>query len=361
MKITYPHLGNAYIAIEALLRALGHEPITPPLGTARTLERGSELSPEQICLPFKIILGNMLEGLSLGAEAVWMIGGWGPCRLGYYGEIQRILLEQEYKELKFLLLEVPKYKLTDAQKLLRAVFSKTQFRSLSFGSKLAWSKLIAIERLEQAALKGRPHELKRGTTTKIVEHYLQEIRQANSVETSRALVQEGELELLSRSKTGKTTPIKIAIVGEIYTVMEPFANLGLEQRLGDLGVEVIRTISFSNWVEDHIFKKLLGRSHIVQLKRWAHGYLHSFVGGHGLESVAHSIELSQQDIQGVIQILPMGCMPEIIAQGILPKVSSDYNLPILSLVVDEHVGETGFQTRLEAFVDLLERQVSTLA
>ena len=31
-------------------------------------------------------------------------------------------------------------------------------------------------------------------------------------------------------------------------------------------------------------------------------------------------------------------------------------IPILSLVLDEHTGEAGLQTRLEAFVDLLDQK-----
>lgn len=51
MKVTFPHLGNAYIAIEALLRGLGHEPIAPPPTTRHTLELGSLHSPGELCLP----------------------------------------------------------------------------------------------------------------------------------------------------------------------------------------------------------------------------------------------------------------------------------------------------------------------
>ena len=60
-------------------------------------------------------------------------------------------------------------------------------------------------------------------------------------------------------------------------------------------------------------------------------------------------------------ILPFTCMPEVVAQAILPAVSQDLDLPILSLVVDEHTGEAGFQTRLEAFVDLISRREGTCA
>ncbi len=146
-------------------------------------------------------------------------------------------------------------------------------------------------------------------------------------------------------------------MGEIYAVVEPFVNLRLEERLGYLGVEVVRTISLKRWIEDHIFKNALGLYNQRSLERSATGYLRGFIGGHGLESVAHSVDLARGEFQGIVHLFPLSCMPEIIAQGILPQVSKEGNIPILSLVVDEHAGETGFQTRLEAFVDLLQRRV----
>jgi predicted nucleotide-binding protein (sugar kinase/HSP70/actin superfamily) len=63
--------------------------------------------------------------------------------------------------------------------------------------------------------------------------------------------------------------------------------------------------------------------------------------------------LAQEGVDGIVHILPFTCMPEIVAQSILPSVGKDYQLPILTVVVDEHTGIAGIRTRLEAFVDLL--------
>ena len=47
-------------------------------------------------------------------------------------------------------------------------------------------------------------------------------------------------------------------------------------------------------------------------------------------------------------------MPEIVAQSILPSISRDYEIPILTIIIDEHSGQAGLITRLEAFIDLLQ-------
>ena len=65
---------------------------------------------------------------------------------------------------------------------------------------------------------------------------------------------------------------------------------------------------------------------------------------------------AKKGYDGVIHIRPFSCMPELVAQKILTKVEKDYNIPILTLSVDEHSSEVGFDTRLEAFMDMLVRK-----
>ena len=36
----------------------------------------------------------------------------------------------------------------------------------------------------------------------------------------------------------------------------------------------------------------------------------------------------------------------------IPQISEDYDLPILSVSLDEQMGEANLQTRVEAFIDL---------
>jgi benzoyl-CoA reductase/2-hydroxyglutaryl-CoA dehydratase subunit BcrC/BadD/HgdB len=48
-------------------------------------------------------------------------------------------------------------------------------------------------------------------------------------------------------------------------------------------------------------------------------------------------------------------MPEIVASEVLPRVQNDYQIPIMKLIMDEHTGRTGVQTRLEAFVEKINQ------
>ena len=78
MLVTFPHMGNAYIAMKSVLEDLGVEVLVPPPCTKRTLELGTKHAPELACLPLKLNIGNYIEALEMGAEVIVMAGGVGP-------------------------------------------------------------------------------------------------------------------------------------------------------------------------------------------------------------------------------------------------------------------------------------------
>ena len=63
MKITFPHMGNIYIAAKALFDGLGVDYVIPPQNNKEVLNIGTRYSPEEICLPFKIMIGNYIQAI----------------------------------------------------------------------------------------------------------------------------------------------------------------------------------------------------------------------------------------------------------------------------------------------------------
>ena len=57
-KVAFPHMGTVCIAWAAALKKIGVEPFIPPYTSKKTLSLGTKHSPEAICLPYKLILGN---------------------------------------------------------------------------------------------------------------------------------------------------------------------------------------------------------------------------------------------------------------------------------------------------------------
>jgi len=72
--------------------------------------------------------------------------------------------------------------------------------------------------------------------------------------------------------------------------------------------------------------------------------------------VGETLKAAQEGMDGVIHVYPFTCTPEIVARGIMHKIAAERNLPLVCFSMDEQSGEAGFQTRLEAFVDILTRK-----
>jgi len=355
MKITMPNFGQLTpIAVKSLIFNLGHEVILPPPNSKRTLDLGVRYSPEYCCLPLKILLGNFIEALEKGADTILMVGGWGPCRFGYYAEIQRrILLDLGYK-FQMISLEKPQGNIMQLIKNLHLLMNKHSIFIFLKAIKISWEKLLAIETMEKTALKARPREKKKGDTTKILEKGLSLIDEANSIEVIRQYTKEIFSDFNKIIETNnKKDIIKVKLVGEFYVALEPFVNYHIEEKLGYLGVEVDRGISAVPWVSS--FLKLFQDNQLQKdIEDAAKTYLTHSVGGEGQNTIGNIILASEQGMEGAIQVVPFTCMPEIVAETISKKVSEDLDFPVLTQIYDEQTGEEGLITRLEAFVDLLK-------
>jgi len=139
-------------------------------------------------------------------------------------------------------------------------------------------------------------------------------------------------------------------------MLEPFANLNIQERLGRMGVVNERSLYLAEWISDHLTGGRLLAGSAKQHTQMGDPYLPCWVGGHGKETVGYAVSFARQGYDGIIQIGPLTCMPEIVAQAILPQIARDEGIPIMSLWVDEQTGEAGLQTRIEAFVDMVERK-----
>src|SRR5690554_657600 len=104
-KITFPHMGELAIPVKAFFQELGFSVQPPPAISRKTLNLGVKYSPEFACLPFKINLGNFMEALDEEADLIIMGGGCGPCRFGYYAEVQQENLKEEEYDFSIFVIE----------------------------------------------------------------------------------------------------------------------------------------------------------------------------------------------------------------------------------------------------------------
>ena len=101
-------MGEAYIAVKGMFDDLNIKSIIAPFTTERTLKIGIKESPECVCLPFKITLGNYVKSLEAGADTIVITGSCGPCRFGYYGPLQKQILHDMGYDADFVIIDPPR-------------------------------------------------------------------------------------------------------------------------------------------------------------------------------------------------------------------------------------------------------------
>lgn len=357
MKISFPHMGHSYIAFKWLVQHLGHECIVPPEPNKRTLDLGVRYAPEFACIPFKILLGTYLEVAEMGAEAVITSGGMGPCRAGYYWVMHQYLLEEMGKSLKVIAFEPPLCNLKDFWKKLHWIRSTGGISVKEFLQvlKVTWEKIKVIDDIEIRSHEIRPYEVHRGDTTRALWKALDMVDKANNLSEMQDAHNEGMKLINGVYQDSSRNPLKIGIIGEIYVVLEPAANHYLQIMLGEMGVQTNRSIYLTSYTRKNTIVNLEG-----DIFKIARPYLNEApIGGHGVNSIGETILYARHGFDGVVQLAPFACIPEIVAKSILPAVSRDVGIPVQTIFIDEQTGKAGIQTRLEAFVDLLERRRET--
>jgi len=356
MKVTFPHLGNAYICVKALLDDLGADYIIPPFNNKKSLELGARHVPELACLPLKITIGNLIQGYEQGADTVLMAGGRGPCRFGYYCEMHREILRDIGCNMDVITLEMPTKNYGEFIRKIKTLAGGLNVCKIIKAIKNTTQVAIAVDDLERLCFRIRPREIKKGSADNIYKWFQNKVLTTKGSKDIKKLIEETREKLLKIEIDEKFKPLKVGIVGEIYTTIDQYTSFYLQSRLGNMGVEVERPVTVSNWITEHIIKKTLHLPVDTSYAEAAKPYLGTMIGGHAQETIGNAVLFAKRGFDGIIQIYPLTCMPEIVAESILPVIEKDFDIPILTLIIDEMTGEAGYLTRVEAFIDLLNKR-----
>lgn len=356
MKITFPHMGNVYIAGKAFFEELGQEVIPPPRCSRKTLEIGTKYSQETICLPLKIMIGNFVESIEKGADTVLLTGSCGPCRFGYYSILEENILRDLGYNIDFIVLDPIGEGWKPLKENIYRIFKANNIKDVIAAGRLGWQLIKKADYIINLSNLKRAYAVDSYLVDLIIDNYYRKVEETFGEKDMMELMDE-TIESLNGVKIRRDhEPIRIGLIGEIYTIIEPFVNLEVERKLGHMGVLVEKSLTPTIWVDHHVKNFPFGSKGERKKHQLAKPYLKTLVGGHGRETVGSAIYYRNMGFDGVIQLLPLNCMPEIVAKSILNTVSKDLDFPIMTLILDEMTGEAGYLTRLEAFVDLLKRR-----
>jgi len=138
----------------------------------------------------------------------------------------------------------------------------------------------------------------------------------------------------------KTDRLRVALVGHSYLTHESYANLNLLKRLREKAdVELVQNVD-----HEEVENNLLGlRKKIF----WSHAKQIFGAGNKFAED---------QRVDGIIYLTCFGCGTDSIVQELVSRKAREQHKPYMVVTLDEHSGEAGLVTRLEAFLDMVERR-----
>jgi predicted nucleotide-binding protein (sugar kinase/HSP70/actin superfamily) len=141
--------------------------------------------------------------------------------------------------------------------------------------------------------------------------------------------------------------LRIAVMGHHYNVFDTFTTMSLLERLKGMGVDIVtQDMVPDDWKEEEL--KKLPKQIYWNYERELAGALLACV--------------SRRLVDGIIFVISFACGPDSMVHVLCEQERKRLgNLPMLTLVIDEHTGEAGLITRIEAFVDMLGRRCGTRA
>jgi len=137
--------------------------------------------------------------------------------------------------------------------------------------------------------------------------------------------------------------LKIGVAGHPYNIYDKYISMNLIKRLCEMGASV----STGEMLPEHAIER--EASTLPKKLFWT--YEREVVG-----TVLHWSRNNLVD--GIIYVLAFPCGPDSLIQTLLEHEMrcEKSTVPMMSLVIDEHSAEAGFLTRVEAFVDMVQRQ-----
>ena len=345
--ISFPQMGDYSVPIEYLLSHIVDSKImVAPKITNTTIELGNKYSPEFVCTPFKYTLGTFIEALENNADIIIQAGG--GCRYGYYSELQEKILKDLGYNFTYINL-VSKGK-TDLKKIYQQ-FKKIDpnfhvIKSLYYVC-ITKQMIKYMDRMDDYIRKNIGFEVEKGSFERVKQSMLNKFKMAKNPIHLRIIYNKYRRKFKKIKIKKPANRMRVGVIGELYTIMEPFANYNLEKCLAEYGIEVKR---YTN-VHYLLFEKSKA---VKKYLRYTKKYIKYKMGADAADNIGRTKYLCEHKYDGIIHIKSSFCTPEIGAMPIINKICKEYEIPIIFFSFDAATSEVGIKTRIEAFYDMIE-------
>lgn len=304
---------------EAFFREIGIKTLTSPPTNKKILQQGLQKAESEICTPVKIFYGHVAYLLeSKSVEAVFL-----P---------------------RMVAVEKPAYtcpKFLGLPDMIKAAFSGTNIITEDFNRKLGLRSFYSSFIKLGISLGANFNQAARALVSaqKSYKNFLKLLYRDIPYQAAVSLIKKEKNADVITPLTAKE--LKIGIAAHPYNIYDEYFSLNLLRKLERMGVSYL--------TPDNVPPRIWSRLSIRLPKFLFWTYERELVG-----SALYWIE--QQKIDGLIYVMSFACGPDSIVQYILENEARKYEIPMLTVVLDEHAAEAGLLTRLEAFIDMLKRK-----
>ena len=315
-----------------------------PEATKVTTELGAQHSTDYVCTPFKHILGDFIEALELGANVIVQFGG--PCRLGYYGELQESILRDLGYDFAMLNFSggIEGGWIGWAKQCLKVVNPDIAVPHAVKQLLVCGNMVTKLDEARDFYLANAGFERERGSFRRAWESLMDAMRGVTCDREVNEAFRAGMDAMRAIPLDKPDNPIRIGIVGEMFTAIDERSNLGLDEKLVRMGVEAHRMLNLTN---------RFIRYNEPNLRVGCSAYATYDMGPTSTLTIAAAHKYAQEGFDGIIHAKSSGCTPEIDCVPVLQSISADFRIPTLYLTYDSQTSDTGLDTRLEAFYDML--------
>jgi predicted nucleotide-binding protein (sugar kinase/HSP70/actin superfamily) len=150
---------------------------------------------------------------------------------------------------------------------------------------------------------------------------------------------DGKKQAIQILKADQDRLVTIAVIGHTYIINDSYISFNLIKKLKERNIRVMTSDKLTE-AEINASIKNIGTPH------WSLG---SRVLG---SSIYYS---KDKKVDGIIYVTPFGCSSDALIKEYMDANIHDKK-PVLTLTVDEHSSDAGMITRIEAFMDMIERR-----
>lgn len=300
---------------ETFFENLGLEVLLSPKSNKQIVEQGLKAADPEACFATKVFLGHIL---------------WFDDQDVDYIFVPRLKTNEENLEYCPKFFGIPELsKILADTKILTETFDARNYNS---SSDLPLSTSISKNKIPPYFKKGLQKLGKKfGIKNSKIEKAIH-----SAFDKEKKLKQKQEQDFKNKLESEKR---KIILISHPYNLYDDYVNVGMKRKLKKLGAEII-------------FIDQVPPGPPVSP---ADGYpeFHWEFGEEIMRKIQGILNYKSK-ISGAIELSSFLCGCDAVVKEFVEKKFKQNKIPFLYLIIDEHTGDAGLQTRLEAFMDTLQ-------